>query len=151
MSRPVYTVSAVRQPEDMEPGWWAVAYQTPDGQTEHIFPHVALHWRAAEYGIDPADSRTLLQVVMYEPHMHGHGAHSPDFLYRTDQETARLGHLARVQRLQAETLRIDDPQGLLEAIHAAHVVDHFDHMVRCNTVLAHRTGVHMPHYSMNRG
>ncbi len=34
---------------------------------EHIFPHVTLTWRAAEYGIDPTDTATLLDIVLHEP------------------------------------------------------------------------------------
>lgn len=35
----------------------------------YIFPRDTLEWRAAEYGIDPADVETLLDIVLWEPHM----------------------------------------------------------------------------------
>lgn len=45
---------------------------TKDGatvRTAYIFPRDTLEWRAAEYGIDPADTETLLDIVLYEPHL----------------------------------------------------------------------------------
>lgn len=33
----------------------------------HAFPMETLDWRAAEYDIDPADTHTLLHIILYEP------------------------------------------------------------------------------------
>ena len=32
----------------------------------HFFPDVALEWRAAEYGIDPGEVETLLDIILHE-------------------------------------------------------------------------------------
>lgn len=62
----------------------------------HAFPLDTMEWRAAEYGIDPADRATLLDIVLTEPHLtaedqaRGYRLHdAPDI------ETARRDHLAR--------------------------------------------------------
>lgn len=47
---------------------WRVRTADAEGHIhEHIFPHVTLAWRAAEYGIDPADTQALLDVILHEP------------------------------------------------------------------------------------
>lgn len=65
----------------------------------HTFPPDTLEWRAAEYGIDPADTATLLDIVLAEPHLSaedwatGHQLHdAPDI------DTARAHHVARCAR-----------------------------------------------------
>jgi hypothetical protein len=66
---------------------------------QHTFPLDTLEWRAAEYGIDPADTATLLDIVLAEPYLTkedwatGHRLHdAPDI------DTARADHLARCAR-----------------------------------------------------
>ncbi|MER7814553.1 hypothetical protein [Streptomyces sp. NPDC096153] len=47
---------------------WRVRTLTPTGHVhEHIFPTTTLEWRSAEYGIDPEDTETLLDVILHEP------------------------------------------------------------------------------------
>lgn len=86
-----------------KPVWVAEGIQTLDDGTEvryrHLFPLDTLEWRAAEYGIDPADTATLLDIVLTEPHLSeedweaGHRLHdAPDIA------TARRDHLARCAR-----------------------------------------------------
>lgn len=65
-----------------------------DGVT-HIFPKHTLDWRAAEYGIDPADVDTLLDVILHEPHMPE--ADGPDLWTADNTGHARVAHLARVE------------------------------------------------------
>lgn len=83
-------------------GRWHVAqtHTLDDGtasQHLHVFPVDTLEWRAAEYGIDPKDTATLLDIVLAEPHLTeqdwstGHRLHSAP-----DIDTARRDHLARV-------------------------------------------------------
>lgn len=83
--------------------WVADGVQTLDDGSEvryqHLFPLETLEWRAAEYGIDPADTATLLDIVLTEPHLTeedwaaGHRLHdAPDI------DTARVDHLARCAR-----------------------------------------------------
>lgn len=43
---------------------------TPDGgRCQYIFPTDTLEWRAAEYGLDPLDLDTLLEIVLAEPYL----------------------------------------------------------------------------------
>lgn len=113
---------------------WQVLYEVAAGggvrTTAHVFPESALGWRAAEYGIDPADTQTLLEIVLHEPHMVGHDHTSPDFLYNCDRATARRALLARVAEVK-QRVSVTDPDGHLAAIHAAHVVDPADHAAKC--------------------
>ena len=66
---------------------------------EHTFPVDTLEWRAAEYGIDPADTATLMDIVLAEPHLSeedwatGHQLHAAP-----DIATDRADHLARCAR-----------------------------------------------------
>lgn len=109
----------------------------------HMFPASTLAWRAAEYGIDPSDSQTLLDVVLHEPHMTGHDHTSPDFLYNCDQDTARESLTARVAEVKTR-VTIADPDGHLSAIHAAHSVDPADHAARRAYTDHIRTHGHAP-------
>jgi hypothetical protein len=84
----------------------------------HRFPHEALHWRAAEYGIDPSDFDTLLEVVLCEPQMSLQHT-DPAFLYNTDEKAAREAHLKRVADVRARVAHLD-PDGLLDRIRAEH-------------------------------
>jgi hypothetical protein len=82
---------------------WHVALSIEDGDVTsrmlYAFPVDTMEWRAAEYGIDPADTATLLDIVMTEPHLNaeerdtGHQLHgAPDI------PTARADHVARCAR-----------------------------------------------------
>lgn len=57
---------------------WEIHVQLEGGgKIMHLMPKEALHWRAAEYGIDPTDVDTLMEVLLHEP-----------FLPTQDQEQA---------------------------------------------------------------
>lgn len=47
--------------------WRVIAKDATGAGVTHIFPHATLAWRAAEYGIDPADTEALLDVILHEP------------------------------------------------------------------------------------
>ena len=67
MAATEYTIFSVTEDPD-KPWLWHVLYEDPDGNTRgHVFPKNTLAWRAAEYGIDPADLDTLLDIVLHEP------------------------------------------------------------------------------------
>lgn len=80
--------------------WLAAITVTDDAGTTtrfgHAFPADAMEWRAAEYGIDPSDTATLLDIVLAEPHLTpeewsiGHQLHAAP-----DIDTARRDHIAR--------------------------------------------------------
>jgi hypothetical protein len=85
---------------------WVVTLLKADGNTHDVLmPTVALEWRAAEYGIDPADVDTLLDVILHEPHIpmvdDGSGLryadNGPDLLSADSTDDARAAHLARIK------------------------------------------------------
>lgn len=39
-------------------------------RTVHFMPKDAAEWRVAEYGLDPNDHDTLIDVLLFEPHAH---------------------------------------------------------------------------------
>lgn len=71
---------------------------------DHVFPADTLEWRIAEYGLDPNDLDTVLDVVLAEPWLNDGVDHShPRFLYNAASvEDARAFHLERVQAFQAK-------------------------------------------------
>jgi hypothetical protein len=83
-----------------QPAWRVTGTRTEDGGTvvpyHHVLPVDTMEWRAAEYGIDPTDTATLLDMVLAEPHL------TPEDMARgyrlhdaPDVATARRDHLAR--------------------------------------------------------
>lgn len=104
---------------------WQINLVREDGvQWTYILPTRGFWHLAAEYGIDPGDAATLLDVSIAQITMTDHGfapsEHDPTFLYHTDEESARLHHLARVKRAQA-LVRHDDPDGHLDRIRQHHL------------------------------
>lgn len=101
-----WTIQESRPRTVGETSCWEVAAQKPDG-TLHLYlmPTVALEWRAAEYGIDPTDVDTLLDVILHEPHMpmtdDGQGPryadNGPDLWQADNTDAAREAHLARIK------------------------------------------------------
>lgn len=69
----------------------------------HLIPKEAMEWRAAEYGIDPADTDTLLDIVLHEPHVQ---VDKELQLYTApDVESARAHLLEKVGKLKADSAR----------------------------------------------
>jgi len=121
MDKITHTITGVRDvraPGSPEPVWM-IDMASDDGTARAAgFPHSTLAWRAAEYGIDPSDFDTLLDVVLHEPHMQ-HTVHDPTFLYNTDQDTARAAHLERVKQVRRGVVHLD-PDGHLNRIQEAY-------------------------------
>ena len=70
---------------------------------KHAFPVDTLEWRAAEYGIDPADLDTLLDIVLHEPFL-GEPDQPDMLLYDAPTvEEARAYHLARIDAVKAKS------------------------------------------------
>lgn len=63
----------------------------------HVFPHDTLEWRAAEYGIDPTDTNTLMDIVLAEPYLTPEHYTGTPHLYdgMSTVEEARTAHLSR--------------------------------------------------------
>jgi hypothetical protein len=69
----------------------------------HIFPYDTLEWRAAEYGIDPSDVDTLLDVVLAEPYLSPEDWSTGPSLYGEDDHDmaeVRQAHLSRCARVK---------------------------------------------------
>lgn len=102
-----WTVSETEIKEISGMPCWQIALLRPDGARHfHLLPGVALEWRAAEYGVDPEDVDTLLEIVLHEPHMPAvddprHGFRftdgRPDLWTADTTDDARAAHLARVK------------------------------------------------------
>lgn len=78
----------------------------------HTLPLDTMEWRAAEYGIDPSDVETLLDIVLVEPYLTP-GEWSEGFRLGDAPtiEVARQDHIARIAkaklRLRISTRKID--------------------------------------------
>jgi hypothetical protein len=84
---------------------WAVLTEIDRGNgpemVGHIFPADTLEWRAAEYGIDPADRATLLEVVLYEPYLPDVASEDHPLFASDTVAGARAAHLARIASVKA--------------------------------------------------
>lgn len=81
---------------------WVLATEVTDDtgiqRAAHMMPEETLEWRVAEYGIDPDDKDTLLQVVLYEPHLSDASTH-PRSLWNADSvDDARAFHVERINQ-----------------------------------------------------
>ena len=88
----VYVIDFIPEPGDADQGTWAE-------QGGHCFPKDIFEWRAAEYGIDPTDMDTLIDIVLSEPFL-GDSDYLPgETLYDApDIDTARNAHKSRCAR-----------------------------------------------------
>ncbi|WP_156960702.1 hypothetical protein [Amycolatopsis taiwanensis] len=79
--------------------WVAEGTQITDDGTirrRYMFPAETLEWRAAEYGIDPTDRATLLDIVLAEPHLTPEDWSTGSQLHTApDIDTARADHISR--------------------------------------------------------
>jgi hypothetical protein len=121
---------------------WVVEYVDADGLTRnYVFPPFALWLRAAEYGLDPTDCPTLLDVILHE-HYITVTPDDPTFVYNTDETTARTAYLAKITQAKAGITH-KDPQGLLGRITAAYpaqldLAHYFDHQNKVAALRAAR-------------
>lgn len=76
----------------------------PDGsRCQHTFPVDTLEWRAAEYGLDPSDVDTLLEVVLAEPHLDPDPDDTTRSLFEAATiEEAREHHLKKVRKVTVD-------------------------------------------------
>lgn len=76
----------------------------PDGgRHRQTFPVDTLEWRAAEYGIDPTDLDTLLDMVLSEPFLDSDPDDSALSLFEApDISRARVHHLKKVAQVQVD-------------------------------------------------
>lgn len=57
------------RPIGAEPAWGVAQVDASGERVLNVFPHSQMEWRAAEYGIDPDDVETLLDVILHEPYI----------------------------------------------------------------------------------
>lgn len=93
------TVDAVDFDEQRQLWRASLTITADDGSSvrhQHLFPVDTMEWRAAEYGIDPADTATLLDIVLAEPFLTPDDWAAGEQLYTApDIDTARRDHVAR--------------------------------------------------------
>jgi hypothetical protein len=82
--------------------WMVEATRASDGQKyRHIFPKTTLAYRAAEYGIDPADTETLIDIILHEPF-----AASPDDPVTAPNDPALAAGLTAVAVVARGTVKV---------------------------------------------
>lgn len=138
-----YTITSIEERFSDQGDAWLIYMDTgnPTVIASYLLPKTALQNRAAEYGIDPADIETLLDMVLHEPYIpdptdprnheedpaakKGMRAKSwksqgrirkgqlvPAWLYNSDSiDQARRAHLARVDHCKANRVRVVSPKG----------------------------------------
>lgn len=120
---------------------WQVRYarefvpETPEEQPwatqgGHCFPKDVFEWRAAEYGIDPTDMDTLVDIVLVEPFISPGDMKAGEMLH--DAPTiaeARQAHLARCSRaklrarITTRTAALRNAGGLLDQLRTQSPMD----------------------------
>ncbi|MFG3051911.1 hypothetical protein ACGFZP_13300 [Kitasatospora sp. NPDC048239] len=84
--------------------FWVVVTTSQAGERhQHAFPTDTLLWRAAEYGIDPDDTETLLDIILHEPHITPAEALAEPVTLAAARTTgeAKTAHLARIAAVKA--------------------------------------------------
>lgn len=88
----IYIIEHVPEPGDKDQQIWAE-------QGCHWMPKDIFEWRAAEYGIDPTDMDTLIDIVLSEPFLEDSDYAEGESLFDADDiTTARLAHKSRCAR-----------------------------------------------------
>lgn len=115
---------------------WSIRVRHSDGVVfNYHMPHITWAARAAEYGLDPDDIDTLLDVCLHEHEFAGLDETHPDFVYSNAEERAREALLSRIAEAKKTNL-IVDPDNLLQAIR-----DHHSHTPYAEFHRAHRERV----------
>lgn len=104
--------------------WWRIAQlvTAPDGSSHrmlHAIPDCAAINHAAEYGLDPHDSRAVVDWLLHERFAPDPGDPASLCPYRSAPDTAWRAHQERIGEVKTR-VQILDPDGRLESIHAAH-------------------------------
>lgn len=107
---------------EREGDWIHADLTRPDGLRHRLsFPADTLEWRAAEYGIDPTDLDTLLDMVLSEPFLDPDPEDAALSLFGApDISRARVHHLKKVAQVRVES----DPKAWEDA--KAHAVMHHE-------------------------
>lgn len=113
------TITAVRKESIGSEFAWIIEMDV-EGALPWVYanPVHTLGLRSAEYGIDPNDVDTLIDIMIHEHHFQVPDSH-PTFLWNTDEKTAREAHLARVADAKTRVTHLD-PNNLLGIIRESH-------------------------------
>lgn len=140
--------------QDPRTGHWRIGQKVDDGTGPplrhlHLIPSRAFVEHAAEYGLDPADSRTILDWLLHErfvvhPDPHDMGPFCP---YRNPPGAAWAAHRRSLAEVKSR-VSITDPDGLLERIHRAHD-PHPVHIIEAMERVA-QTRAHVAHHDRRR-
>lgn len=132
--------------------WWRIAQlvTSPDGSSQrvlHAIPDYAVVNHAAEYGLSPFDSQTVIDWLLHE--RFGRTPQDPNALcpYRNPPQIAWAAHQARIQEVKTR-VSISDPDGHLGKIHAAHNPSWGQ--ISAATDRAAATRAHVAHIERNR-
>lgn len=122
MAPRIRTVESVDEQRHGDIDCWHVVTRATDGHgLTHVFPKSTLEWRAAEYGLDPADVDTLLDVVLHEQLLDEEtaaGAVNSLFTVRSTAD-ARSAYLDRISAWkQRERIVLDGKSRVLDVIRA---------------------------------
>lgn len=106
-------VESVEEHRHGDADCWHVITRAPDGHgITHVFPKSTLEWRAAEFGVDPADVDALLDLVLHEAFIDDQtdGPPSEVRAARSSVE-ARQAHANRIDAVKRTRERIVFDQG----------------------------------------
>jgi hypothetical protein len=123
MAPRIRTVESVEEQRHGDTDCWHVVTRAADGHgLTHVFPKATLEWRAAEYGIDLADTDTLLDVILHEQLLDEEEAASVpvDLFEAPSTARARAAHLARIGgcKEKRERIVLDGKSNPLDVIRA---------------------------------
>lgn len=123
MASRIRTVESVEEQRHGDTECWHVVTRASDGHgLTHVFPKAALEWRAAEYGISPADTDTLLDAILHEQLFDEETAEAAKNSLAAAASTAdaRQAHLARIaaSKQQGERITLDGKNSPLDTIRA---------------------------------
>jgi hypothetical protein len=123
MAPRIRAVESVEEQRHGDTECWHVVTRAGDGHgLTHVFPKATLEWRAAEYGLDPADTDTLLDVVLHEQLFDTETAEAAKSSLAGAASTAdaRQAHLARIaaSKQQGDRIALDGKNSPLNMIRA---------------------------------
>jgi hypothetical protein len=143
MASRIRAVESVEEQRHGDTECWHVVTRAGDGHgLTHVFPKAALEWRAAEYGISPADTDTLLDVILHEQLFDEETAEAAKNSLAAAASTAdaRQAHLARItaSKQGGERIVLDGKDSPLDTIRARPGIDMDGVRVKRELVDVHR-------------
>jgi hypothetical protein len=113
--------SVFEEPNGAVDCWYVITRAPGDGGITHVFPKGIFEWRAAEYGVDPQDIGTLLDMILHEQLMDDEegAALQRDVSAARSTAAARQAYSDRLAALKQRTrIILDGKDNPLDAIRA---------------------------------